>query len=214
LVKPVPAIVTLAPAAPDPGENDVNFGSTLKIPTLSAVPAGVTTVTGPVEASAGTTAFKLPGVTLNGTAATPSKSTDVAPPNAPPDTVSVAPTAALDGERLVTFGFTDNGDALVAVPPGVVTVIAPLLALAGTVSLSCVGDSTENPAVTPFTFTDETPPNPVPSTVTVAPAAALPGAKPVIVGTALKVVELVAVPPAVVTETTPLVAVSGTCAVI
>ena len=114
----------------------------------------------------------------------------------------------------VTRGSTDSVPALVAVPPGVVTEIAPELAPAGTLSRSCSFDSTAKAAATPFTFTEVTPPKPVPSTTTVLAAAALPGAKPVIVGTARKLVRLVAVPPAVTTDSFPVVAVAGTVAVI
>jgi hypothetical protein len=212
-VNPEPAIVTLVPAGPLAGPNDVSFGTTLNVPTLWPDPDPVTTVSFPVDASAGTTTFRLPAVTLVGTAITPLKSTLVAPPNAFPYTVIVAPTGALPGEKLVTRGSTNNA-SLAAVPPEVVTVIGPVAALLGTVSLNCVRDGTENPAQTPFTFTELTPPKPVPSTVTTEPAAALPGEKPVIVGGTFKLAALVAVPPAVVTETCPLAAAAGTSAAI
>jgi hypothetical protein len=177
-------------------------------------PAPVTTVSFPVEAAAGTTTVTFVALTVAGTATTPLKSTLDAPPKAFPLIVTVAPTAAAEGVNPVTFGSTASVPALVAVPPAVVTEIVPVLAAAGTVSRTWSADSVEKLAGTPFTFTDVTPPKPVPSTVTVLPAAALPGAKPVIVGTTSRLVALVAVPPAVTTETFPLVAAAGTVAVI
>jgi hypothetical protein len=213
-VKPEPAMVTLSPAAPLPGVNELSFGSTLNVPMLCPEPAPVTTVSFPVDASAGTTTVTFVGVTVAGTATTPLKSTLDAPPNAVPLIVTVAPTAAEEGVNPVTFGSTNRVAALVAVPPAVVTEIVPELAAAGTVSRTCSADSLVKDAATPFTFTEVTPPKPVPSTNTAVPAAALPGEKPVIVGTTVKFVRLVAVPPAVTTETFPVVAVAGTVAVI
>lgn len=174
----------------------------------------MTTVSFPVEASAGTTTVTFVAVTVAGTAITPLKSTLDAPPKAVPLIVTVAPTAAAEGVNPVTFGSTASVAALVAVPPLVVTEIVPELAPAGTVSRTCSAESVVKDAVTPFTFTDVTPPKPVPSTVTVPPAAALPGLKPVIVGTTRKLVALVALPPAVTTDSFPLVAAAGTVAVI
>ena len=213
-VKPEPAIVTLVPAGPLAGVNEVSFGSTLNVPALCPGPAPVTTVSFPVEASAGSTTVILVAVTVAGIATTPLKSTLVAPPKALPLIVTVAPTGAADGVKPVTRGSTDNAAALVAVPPAVVTEIVPEVAPAGTVSRSCTFDSSANPAATPFTFTDVTPPKPVPSTTTGLAAAALPGLKPVTVGTTTKFAALVAVPPAVTTDSFPIVAAAGTVAVI
>jgi hypothetical protein len=153
-------------------------------------------------------------VTVAGTAITPLKRTLVAPPKAYPLTVTVAPTDAAVGVKPFTFGSTNKVAALVPVPPAVVTEIVPELAPEGTVSRTCNADSTVKLAATPFTFTDVTPPKPVPSTTTALPAAAPPGLKPVIVGVTRRLVALVAVPPAVTTDSFPVVALAGTAAVI
>src|SRR5919108_3896161 len=213
-VKPEPAIVTAVPAGPLPGPKELIRGSTWKLPLLWPAPEGVTTVSLPVEAAAGTSTVIWVGVTVAGVARTPLKSTPVAPPKALPPIVTFAPTEAEPGEKPATRGVTSRVAALVAVPPEVVTVIWPSVALAGTVSRSWVRERTLKPALTPCTLTALTPPKPVPSTTTGLPGAAAPGAKPVIVGTAVKLVALVAVPPAVVTVIRPLVAAEGTWAVI
>jgi hypothetical protein len=153
-------------------------------------------------------------VTVTGTAITPLNNTLDAPPNALPYNVNVAPTAANDGVNEVTRGSTNKVAALVAVPPAVVTEIDPSDAPAGTHKRNCVGDKTANAALTPCTLTALTPPKPVPSTTTELPAAALPGPKPLIVGTARKLATLTADPPAVTTDSRPVVAVAGTTAVI
>ena len=152
--------------------------------------------------------------TVAGTVATPLKRTLVAPPKALPLIVTVVPTAAAEGVKPVTRGSTASVPALVAVPPAVVAVIVPELAPAGTVSRSWSAERRVKEAAVPLTFTEVTVPKPVPSTTTGLPAAAIPGLKPVIVGTTMKFVALVAVPPAVTTESFPIVALAGTVAVI
>ena len=56
--------------------------------------------------------------------------------------VTLAPAAPLLGVKLVIRGATVKLVALVAVPPGVVTVTGPLVALAGTVAVICALEST------------------------------------------------------------------------
>ena len=71
--------------------------------------------------------------------AVPLKATAVAPVNPLPVMVTVDPTAPEDGETPVMAGaggaVTVNEDGLVPVPEGVVTVMGPVLAPAGTVVL-------------------------------------------------------------------------------
>ena len=107
--------------------------------------------------------------------------------------------------------------ALVAVPPAVVTLILPVMAPLGTVAVICVEESTVNVADTVRNLTALAPVNAVPVIVTLVPTGPLDGVKPVIVGAAcvtLKLVALVAVPPAVVTLILPVTAPLGTVAVI
>src|SRR6266478_4628008 len=106
---------------------------------------------------------------------------------------------------------------LVAVPPGVVTEIVPLLAPAGTVAVIWVAELTVKLALVPLNATVVAPVRVVPVIVTEVPAEPLVGLNPVTVGAGrvtVKLAVLVAVPPGVVTEIVPLLAPAGTVAVI
>src|SRR4051794_31393110 len=72
--------------------------------------------------------------------------------------------------------------ALVAVPPGVVTLIAPVAAPAGTVAVICVPETTVNPAGEPANRTAVAPPRFVPVIVTTVDSGPLAGAKDASVG--------------------------------
>jgi len=107
---------------------------------------------------------------------------------------------------------------LVAVPPGVVTVTRPVVAPEGTVVFTEVAERTVKVAEAPLNATAVAPERFVPVIVTLVPALPLVGESDEIVGAAvdpvtLKLVELVAVPPAVVTAIGPVVAPAGTVAV-
>src|SRR5690349_6770690 len=107
-----------------------------------------------------------------------------------------------------------NDRELVAVPPGVVTVIEPVLAPVGTVALMAVLELTENEAPVPAKATAVAPVNPVPLIVTCVPTGPLVGLNVEIVGAVggggavvtVKLPALVPVPPGVVTAIGPDVA--------
>jgi hypothetical protein len=105
---------------------------------------------------------------------------------------------------------------LVAVPPGVVTEMEPLLALLGTHAVICVSESTVKFALAPLNFTTVAPLRFVPVTVTPTPDAPATGEKPEIVGDeiTLKSTAVLVLPPGVVTEIGPVVAPGGTVAAI
>ena len=73
--------------------------------------------------------------------------------------VTLVPTGPLVGEKLVIQGPTVKSVALVAVPPGVVTLIVPVVALAGTVAVICVSELKVKVADVPLNLTDVTPVN-------------------------------------------------------
>jgi hypothetical protein len=78
-------------------------------------------------------------------AAVPLKATAVAPVRLVPVIVTEPPTAPLDGAKLVIVGAeaeTVKLVGLVAVPPGVVAEIGPLVALVGTVAVIWVAELT------------------------------------------------------------------------
>jgi hypothetical protein len=109
--------------------------------------------------------------------------------------------------------------ALVAVPPGVVTEIGPLVAPLGTVAVTCVDEFTlKLEAATPLNPTPLAPVKLVPVITTLVPDAPPAGEKPVIVGGrdgfTLNELAVVAVPAAFVTEIVPVVVPEGTVAVI
>ena len=102
-----------------------------------------------------------------------------------------------------------------AVPPGVVTLIGPVVAPLGTVAEIEVEEFTEKLALVPLNVTDEAPVKFVPLIVTVNPTCPLVGVKLVMVGAlavTVKLLALVAVPPGVVTLSGPVVAPLGTVA--
>ena len=107
---------------------------------------------------------------------------------------------------------------LVAVPPGVVTVIGPVRAAVGTVVRSTLSETTVNGALAPTKVTRVVPVKPVPAIVTTVPTGPLVGEKEEIAGATVavvtaKLVVVVAVPPGVVTAIGPVAAPAGTVAV-
>src|SRR5947208_3509548 len=116
----------------------------------------------------------------------------------------------------VTLAVTVNELLLVAVPPGVVTLIVPVVAPLGTVAEIEVDEVTEKlTALVPLNVTAVAPVKLVPVIVTLVPTGPLVGVKLVIVGgLAVTVNELVlvAVPPGVLTLMGPVVAPLGTVA--
>ena len=108
-------------------------------------------------------------------------------------------------------------EVLIAVPPCVTTLMVPVVAPVGTVAVIWVAELTKKLALTPLNLTAVTPEKFVPVINTEAPTGPEFGVKLVIVGarkSTVKLVVLVTVPPAVVTEIFPVVAPVGTVAVI
>jgi hypothetical protein len=111
---------------------------------------------------------------------------------------------------------TTKSAVLVAEPDGFVTLILPVVAVAGTVAVICVAEFTVNVAATLLNVTEVVPVKFVPFIVTDVPTGPDVGANDVIVGQAatVKLLRLDPVPPVAVTLTGPVVAVAGTVAVI
>jgi hypothetical protein len=195
---------------------------------LVPVPIGVVTVILPVTAPAGTTAVILVDELTTKVAETPPNLTEVVPVKFVPLIVTEVPTGPDIGENDEIVGLavvTVNLWALVAVPPGVVTEILPVVAPEGTTAVIFVAELTVNDvALTPLNFTDvvvnPVPLKFVPLIVTVVPTGPLVGENEEIVGAGavvevtVKTEELVAVPSGVVTLIGPVVAPAGTGAVI
>jgi hypothetical protein len=221
-VKLAPVTVTLVPIGPVVGEKLVidGGGITVKLVALLAEPPAVVTLMVPVVAPEGTVAVICVAELTVNVAVVPLKLTAVAPVKFAPVTITLVPAGPLAGEKLVIdgAGITVKLDALVAVPPAVVTLIVPLVALAGTVAVICVSELTVKlVALVALNFTALAPVKAVPVIVTLAPTPPLVGEKLVIEGATTVTVNedaLVAVPPAVVTLIVPVVAPTGTAAVI
>lgn len=108
----------------------------MKLETLVAVPPGLITVTGPVFAPFGTVAVIVVGDIVVNIALEPLNLTALASVKFVPVIVTIKPRVPLLGENseIVGAGMTVKLVAPVAVPPGVVTVIGPVVAALGTVA--------------------------------------------------------------------------------
>src|SRR6202007_2827523 len=98
--------------------------------------------------------------------------------------VTLVPAGPLAGVKLVTVGglMTVKLPALVAVPPGVVTLIGPLVAPDGTVAVIVVAELTVKLALVPLNRTAVAPVKLVPLMVTLVPTGPLVGVKLEMVG--------------------------------
>src|SRR5205814_6130776 len=121
-------------------------------------PSGVVTLTPPVIAVAGTlTDISVSEITVKEVASTTPNLTAVAQVKLIPLISTVSPATPLDGEKDVTFGDTLNIPTLVLVPARLVTLIFPVVAPAGTVTLIDVEVTTMiGPALVALNFTSVT----------------------------------------------------------
>jgi hypothetical protein len=146
----------------------------------------------------------------------PLNSTAVAPVKFVPLMVTLVPTGPLVGVKLVIVGglMTVKLLALLAVPPAVATLIGPLEAPAGTVAVMAIAEFTAKLALVPLNSTAVAVVKFVPLIVTLVPTGPLVGVKLEMVGglMTVKLLALLAVPPAVVTLIGPLEAPAGTVA--
>lgn len=188
-VKAAPEIVTFVPTGPLAGVNDEMVGAggvTVKALALVAVPPGVVTAINPVAAPLGTVAESAESETTVKAAVVPPNVTFVVPVKLLPAIVTFVPAVPLAGakdEMVGAGGVTVNAVALVAVPPGVVTLIVPVDAPVGTVAVTEVSEPTVNDAEVAPNVTLVVPVKPVPVMVTLAPTGPLAGVKDEIVGT-------------------------------
>jgi len=146
----------------------------------------------------------------------PLNCTAVAPVKFVPLIVTLVPAGPLPGVKLVIVGGLSTVKllALLAVPPGVVTLIGPVVAPLGTVAAIEVDEFTVKLALVPLNRTVLAPVKFAPLMVTVVPTPPLAGEKLLIVGAGMtvKLLPLLAVPPAVVMLIDPLVAPAGAVA--
>lgn len=194
-LKSVPVMVTFAPTGPLVGAKVVMVGAgiTVKVMGLVAVPPVVVTLIGPEAASVGTVAV----ISVEDTTPKPAlvllNITAVAPVKSVPVMVTLVPTGPLVGAKVVMVGagITVKLMRLVAVPPGVVTLIGPEVASAGTVAVISVEDTTPKLASIPLNITAVAPVKSVPVMVRFAPTGPLVGVKVVIVGAGVTILNKV-----------------------
>src|SRR5437867_7913691 len=166
---------------------------------------------GPVVAPGGTAASIAVTEVMVNAALTPLNRTAVASVKLEPLIVTLVPTGPLAGVKpVIDGGLIVNTLALVAVPPGVVTVIDPVVAPAGTVAWIAVAEFTVKLAFTLLKRTAVVPVKLVPLMLTPVPTGPLAGVKLVIDGGLIvNAVLLMAVPPSVDTLIGPVVAAAG-----
>ena len=185
----VPVTVTSVPTVPEAGEKFWILGETALVPTvkfelLVAVPPAVVTEILPEVAPLGTPVTMAVFERTVLVATTPLKVTCVAPVKFVPEIVTAVPTPPEEGIKpeIAGGGITVNELLLVAVPPGVVTEMVPLVATAGTAALICVADALEIDAVVPLNVTAVAPVRFVPVITTGVPTLPDPGEKLEITG--------------------------------
>jgi hypothetical protein len=195
------------------------LGVTVNAAPLLATPATVTT-TGPLVAPVGTGTLMLVALQLLGVAEVPLNVTVLLPgvdPKFVPAIVTLVPTTADDGVRLVMVGggtVTVNAAPLLATPP-TVTTTCPLVAPVGTGTLMLVALQLLGAAEVPLNVTVLVPrvvPKFVPEIVTLVPTTPDDGVRLVMVGgggVTVKLTPALATPPTV-TMTGPVVAAAGT----
>lgn len=139
-MKLLPVMVIIAPATPFVGEKPLMPGVMKKFVLVVLVPTGVMTVTGPVEASAGTLALICVVEVTLALAVTPLNCTTVAPlMKFCPLMVTCVPGPPVAGVKLEMLGGepTVKLVLVVFVPVVVLIVMGPVVALAGTTASSC-----------------------------------------------------------------------------
>ena len=129
---------------------------TTKLLPLVAVPPGFVTEISPVVAPAGTVAVIFVAELTTKVALVPLKVTTVTPVRLFPLIVTLVPTGPLLGEKFEIEGAAVKLPALVAEPPGVVTLIGPVDTPEGTTAEICEAESTVNDAAfLPLNFTED-----------------------------------------------------------
>jgi hypothetical protein len=131
-----------------------------------------------------------------------------------PDIVTTVPARPLTGKKLFIFGRTVKLLSLVLVPLEVVTLMEPVIAVAGTIALMVVGEMRVKDALTPPNLTALVPLKLVPEMVTAVPAVPPAGEKLSIFGRTVKLLVLSIVFVEINTLIRPVVAPAGTMAVI
>ena len=209
-VKLVPLMVTTDPLPPLLGVNEVIAGTVMKVkvPLLVAVPPGEVTVMAPVAPLPTVAVIEVALTTVKEAAAVPPKATAVAPVKLVPPMLTTVPAPPLLGVNEAMFGpaIKVKVPLLVAMPPGVVTVIGPVAPPATVALIEVAFTTVKEAAAVPPTATALAPVKLLPVMVNTVCGPPLAGVNEVMVGPGMKVKVplLVAVPPGVVTVIFPV----------
>ena len=210
----VPVIVTVSQLAADVGVKEPITGAGTNVnPASVPVPSGAVTLILPLVPLATTAVMDVALTTLNEAAAVPPKLTVVAPVKLVPVIVTVIPGPAEVGLKdvIVGTGTYVNVPDEVAVPPGVVTEMVPLVPLATTAVMDVALTTLKETAAVPPKLTSVASARFVPVIVTVSPLVADVGVKELITGAGTNVNPAsVPVPSGVVTLILPLVPLATT----
>ncbi len=136
-------------------------GVTVKLVALVAVPSSVVTVMVPVAAPNGTDVVIVPELLTVNVAAVEPNETAVTPVKFVPVIVTPVPTGPLAGAKEDRAGVTVKRVVVTTGPPGVVMVMGPVVAPAGTVVVIVPEASTVKAAATPLNETAVAPVKPV-----------------------------------------------------
>jgi hypothetical protein len=143
----------------------------VKLAALVAVPSSVVTMMGPLVAPAGTVVVTVPELLTVNVAALPPNETAVAPVKVVPVIVTPVPTGPVAGAKEVMAGVTVKRVVVTKGPLlGVVTVMGPVVAPAGTVVVSVPAGPSVKADATPLNETAVAPVKAVPVIVTLVPA--------------------------------------------
>jgi hypothetical protein len=207
LLKFVPFMLMIAPAAALVGEKDVIVGSGTKLnPSSDAVPPGVDKLTAPVVPVATIATIEVEETTVNDvTGVPPNVSTDVLLKFVPVMLINAPEPAMVGANDMIVGKGIKVKPTSDAVPPRVVRLTAPVAPIP-TIATIDVEETTVNDltGIPPNVRTDVLLKF-VPVILIIAPAAALVGAKDVMVGAGMNANPAsAAVPPGVVRLTTPV----------
>ena len=207
LSKFVPVILIRAPAPAIIGEKEVMVGGGINVkPAREAEPPGVVRLTAPVVPVPTMATIEVEETTVKEATGVPPKVITDVPSKFVPVMLITVPAAAVPGAKAVIVGGGMKvNPASEAVPPGVVKLTAPV-APVPMMAIIEVEETTVNEVTgVPPIVTTEVPSKSVPVMLIRVPAAAVAGAKEVIVGAGMKVKPARdAEPPGVVRLTAPV----------
>ena len=207
LLKLVPVIVISAPAAAVIGANAVIVGAGMKVnPSSEAVPPGVVKLTAPDEPAPTIATIDVEDTTVNARTGVPPNVMIEVPLKLVPVIVIIIPLPAAKGEKLVMVGAGIKiNPAKEAVPPGVVKLTAPEDPIPTIATIEVDEMTVKELTDVPPNVKANVPSKFVPVILINAPAAAVVGAKEVMVGGGIYVKPArEAVPPGVVKLTAPV----------